>query len=232
MVLLRPSHSRGTDLPATGLPLIVALADGESRNSENISCRPVADWSFISSTMNGAESSFQVKFTWPMALRNHSLCEVRPSPPATKSQAGFICTFASPLTPLNAPKLETKPFLTYSASGSLSVRQTLGFSGLLPSPCGSSNMKAAWPFPCGEVTTRKKLMRLTNGPSAASLRYMPGFSPDQSTCCGLNGGLAIFFSSLLRHVITETQRARRNADQESPAAGSQPGAWSAWGNAS
>ena len=46
MVLLRPSQSRGTDLPATGLPLIVALTEGDSRNSENTSCCPVADWSF------------------------------------------------------------------------------------------------------------------------------------------------------------------------------------------
>src|SRR5258708_9542360 len=41
-------------------------------------------------------------------------------------------------------------------------------------------MKAACPLPCGEWTTRKKLMSETNAPSALSFRYMPGFSPDQS----------------------------------------------------
>src|SRR6185295_14430237 len=82
------------------------------------------------------------------------------------------------------------------ASGSLSVRQTFGLSGSIPPPYGSSSMNAARPFPCGDVTTRKKLTSVTNGPSALSFRYMPGFSPDQSTLLRLNGGRSMFFSSI------------------------------------
>src|SRR6185295_13827257 len=104
VVLLRPIQSRGTDLPATALPLMVIVASDDSRNSENISCAPVADCSFINSSMKGAESLSQVRLTWPIALRNHSVCDVRPSPEDMKSQPGFICRFDSPFAPLNAPK--------------------------------------------------------------------------------------------------------------------------------
>src|SRR4051812_45708047 len=74
------------------------------------------------------------------------------------------------------------------ASGSLSVMHTLGLRASLPLPCGSSSRNAACPLPCGESTTRKKLINVMNGPSAVSLRYMPGFSPDQSTLAGLMTG--------------------------------------------
>src|SRR5262245_8769645 len=96
---------------------------------------------------------------------------------------------SSAVAPRKAPKLATKSFTSHRARASLSVTQTFRASGMLVSSSGDSRRTRAWPRPCGETTTRKKLTRVTNGPSGLSLRYMPGFSPDQSTvpaCIGVS----------------------------------------------
>src|ERR671937_2175121 len=62
-------------------------------------------------------------------------------------------------------------------------------------PCGAIKTTTPGPPPCGEYTTRKKLTRHVNGPDSLSLRYMPGFSPDQSTTPGLMGWSAMCRSS-------------------------------------
>src|SRR5919108_3120482 len=62
-------------------------------------------------------------------------------------------------------------------------------------PCGSIKTTTPCPPPCGEYTTRKKLTRHVNGPDSSSLRYMPGFSPDQSTTPGWISWSAMYVSS-------------------------------------
>src|SRR6202011_5537645 len=61
--------------------------------------------------------------------------------------------------------------------------------------CGDCSSTSACPRPCGESTTRKKLAKVTNGPSGGSLSQMPGFSPDHSTVPAKTIGSAIVLSS-------------------------------------
>ena len=46
---------------------------------------------------------------------------------------------------------------------------------------GDCSSTRAWPRPCGDNTTPKKLARATDEPSGISFSEMPGFSPDHST---------------------------------------------------
>jgi len=126
--------------------------------------------------MKGGESLPQVRFTWPIALRNHSVCEVRPSPEAMKSPRRFHLHVRQSTGAFECAEMRDEAFLHVSRQGLVVGEADVRFVRIVAFPKGVQQQERGVSLPCGEVTTRKKLTSVTKGPSAVSFRYMPGFS--------------------------------------------------------